>query len=353
MIRNKNYGRWMIIGLILFLGLGATTTSQVLRGGSGSLNQKPVSRSANGLDAQSSGQGQTRPQDSKGEAKRAEEESLIKVNSEVVTVTVTVTDDYDRPVTGLRREHFEVFDDKVKQEVEYFSGEDAPISIGILFDVSGSMRTKLERARKALRAFVQTSHDNDDFFLAGFNQSVRLLADFCDGNALVNKLSMADPRGGTALYDAVYLGTRKVKEGRHAKRALLVISDGQDNSSRFSYRDVRQLIKEAHVMIYCLGIVEEGVGENSYFDLQGKAILGEIAQSTGGKAFFPHSGDELEDATTRIALELRHQYSLGYIPTNLQRDGKWHKIAVRISPPRGMPKLFVRAKEGYYAVPPK
>ncbi|MCW5966873.1 MAG: VWA domain-containing protein [Blastocatellales bacterium] len=275
---------------------------------------------------------------------------VIRERTEVVTLTVTVTDPYNRLVTGLDKQHFEVFEDKVKQTIEYFADDDVPVSLGIAFDVSGSMKGKLDRARDALKAFIQTSHDDDDFFLVGFNQRANLISEFTDGDTLLNKLTFVDPRGQTALYDAAYLGIEKVKQGRHTKRALLLISDGQDNSSRYTYGELRKLLKEANVQIYCIGIVEVGGGAGGSLDMQGQSILEEIAQTTGGKAFFPRSAAELEDATTRIALELRHQYSIGYIPTNVKRDGRWHNIKVKVKQPRGLPNLNVRTKEGYYAV---
>ena len=277
----------------------------------------------------------------------------IKLDTDVVTLTITVTDPYNRLVTGLDRQHFEIFEDKVKQTIEFFSDDDVPVSLGIVFDVSGSMKGKLDRSRDALRAFIDTSHREDDFFLVGFNQRANLLSEFSDGDTLANKLTLVDARGQTALYDAAYLGIEKVKQGRHTKRALLLISDGQDNSSRYTYGELRKLLKEAGVQIYCIGIVEMGGGAGGTLDMQGQAILEEISQVTGGKAFFPRSGAELEDATTRIALELRHQYSIGYSPTNVKRDGQWHKIRVQIKPPRGLPSLKVQHKEGYYAVPGK
>jgi Ca-activated chloride channel homolog len=276
---------------------------------------------------------------------------IIKLDTNLVTLTVTVTDPYDRLVTGLDRQHFEVFENKVKQTIEYFRDDDVPVSLGIVFDVSGSMKGKLDRARDALKAFIQTSHDSDDFFLIGFNQRANLLAEFTDGNTLQSKLTLVDSKGQTALYDAAYLGIEKVKLGRHTKRALLLISDGQDNSSRYTYGELRKLLKEASVQIYCIGIVEMGGGAGGTLDLQGQSILEEVSQITGGKAFFPRSAAELEDATTRIALELRHQYSIGYTPTNVERDNQWHKIKVKVIPPRGLPNLNVRSKEGYYAVP--
>lgn len=282
-----------------------------------------------------------------------DDQDRIKIGTELVSLTVTVTDPYNRLVTGLDKHNFEIFEDKVKQDISHFSDDDVPVSLGLIFDVSGSMKGKLERAREALRAFIQTSHSDDDFFLVGFNQRANLLAEFTDGDTLTNKLTLVDPRGQTALYDASYLGIEKVKQGRHQKRALLLISDGQDNSSRYTYGELRKLLKEAGVQIYCIGIVEFGGGAGGSLDLQGQAILEEISQVTGGKAFFPRSPAELEDATTRIALELRHQYSIGYAPTNIKKDGQWHKIKVSVKPPRGLPSLKVQHKEGYYAVTTK
>lgn len=275
----------------------------------------------------------------------------LKFKTDVVTLSVTVTDPYNRLVTGLDRHNFEVFEDKVKQNIAFFRDEDVPVSVGIVFDVSGSMKGKLDRAREALKAFIQTCHDQDDFFLVGFNQRANLIAEFTDGDTLSNKLTLIDPKGQTALYDASYLAIEKVKQGRHTKRAILLISDGQDNSSRYTYGELRKLLKEANVQIYSIGIVEMGGGAGGTLDMQGQGILEEISQTTGGKAFFPRSPAELEDATTRIALELRHQYSIGYEPSNEKRDGKWRKISIKVSPPRGLPKLNVRSKEGYYAIP--
>jgi Ca-activated chloride channel homolog len=261
-----------------------------------------------------------------------------------------VTDSFDRLVMDLGRNHFEIFEDKVKQEITHFSIDDAPVNLGIVFDVSGSMKGKLDRARDALKAFIQTSHSDDDFFLVGFNQRANLLAEFTDGDALANKLTLVDPKGQTALYDAAYLGIEKVKQGRHNRNAILLISDGQDNSSRYTYGELRKLLKEAGVQIYCIGIVELAGAAGGTLDMQGQAILEEIAQTTGGKAFFPRSSAELEDATTRIALELRHQYSIGYNPTNVKKDGQWHKIKVNVKGPKGLSNLKVQHKEGYYAV---
>jgi len=269
--------------------------------------------------------------------------------TELVSLTVTVTDSFNRLVMGLDRGNFEIYEDKVKQEISFFSDADEPVNLGIVFDVSGSMKGKLDRARDALKAFIQTSHNDDDFFLVGFNQRANLLAEFTDGEALANKLTFVDPGGQTALYDATYLGIEKVKQGRHSRNAILLISDGQDNSLRYTYGELRKLLRESGVQIYCIGIVEMGGGAGGTLDMQGQAILEEIAQTTGGKAFFPKSGAELEEITTRIALELRHQYSVGYMPTNVKQDGQWRKVKVNVIPPKGWSNLKVKHKEGYYA----
>ena len=291
------------------------------------------------------------PTDENTQQEKQKNGTVVRLDTDLVSLPVTVVDPYNRLVTGLERKHFEIFEDKVKQDIDGFKDADMPVSVGIIFDVSGSMKGKLDRAREAMKAFVETSHAEDDYFLIGFNQRANLIAEFTDGESLLNKLTLVSPSGQTALYDASYLGIEKVKQGRHQKRAILMISDGQDNSSRYTYGELRKLLKESGVQIYCIGIVEMGGGAGNGLDLQGQAILEEIAQTTGGKSFFPRSPAELEDATTRIALELRHQYSISYIPTNLKRDGQWHKIKIKVTPPKGLPPLKVQHKEGYYAVP--
>ncbi len=284
------------------------------------------------------------------EQKPGGQESLPMPPTDLVSLTVTVTDASDRLVTGLDKERFEIFEDKVRQDIAFFSDVDAPLNLGIVFDVSGSMKGKLDRARDSLKSFIQTSHNDDDFFLVSFNQRANLVAEFTDGDSLINKLSLVNTTGQTALYDAAYLGVEKVRQGRHNRSALLLISDGQDNSSRYTYSELRKRLKEAGVQIYCIGIVEMGGGAGGSLDMQGQAILEEIAQVTGGKAFFPRSAAELEEISTRIALELRHQYSIGYNPTNVNRNGQWRKIKVSVKSPKGFSNLRVQHKEGYYAI---
>jgi Ca-activated chloride channel homolog len=279
----------------------------------------------------------------------ADVEKPVIVHTDLITLTVTVTDTYGRFVTGLGKNAFTILDEKVPQEITFFSDEDAPVSLGVIFDVSGSMSgDKITRAREALQRFIDTSHTRDEYFLIGFNNRAQLLLDRTrDSDALLNKLTFVQTKGQTALYDACYLGVERVTRGAHQKRAILLISDGQDNSSRYTFSELRRLLKETDVIIYAVGIVDSH--SDSTLDYAGRSILEELAGVSGGKAFFPSTSAEMNDTFERIALELRTQYSIGYRPTNFANDGKWHKLKIKVQPPRGFPRLFVRGREGYYA----
>ncbi len=276
----------------------------------------------------------------------------ITVETDLVTLTLTVTDYYGRYVSGLTKEAFTIYDDKEKQEITFFSDDDAPVSIGILFDVSGSMSgEKILKARNALERFINTSHPRDEYYLIAFNKRAQLLMDRTrDGEAVLNKLTLVEPKNNTALYDACYLGVERVTRGTHQKKALLIISDGQDNASRYNFKEVRRLMKESDVVIYSVGIMD-GRDVSSQEGLQGQAFLDELSGVTGGKSFYPTSAVEMDEIFERIALELRHQYSIGYTPKGFEPDGKWHRVKVKVKPPRGLPRLTVRNREGYYATP--
>ncbi len=276
---------------------------------------------------------------------------VLITNTDLITFTVTVTDIYGRFVSGLGKNAFSVLDEKQPQEISFFSDDDAPVSVGVIFDVSGSMSgDKVKRARDALSHFIQTSHDSDEYFLIAFNSRVQLLLDRTrDGNAVLDRLTFIQTKNNTALYDACYLGVERVQRGTHPKRALLLISDGQDNNSRYTFNELRRVLKESDVVVYAIGILSGGdVG--SSLGMEGQGILEELASVSGGKAFFPRTSAEMDDIFEQIALELRHQYSIGYRPPNFVGDGKWHHIKVKITPPRGLPRLFVRSKEGYFAI---
>jgi len=274
----------------------------------------------------------------------------INVATDLVTMTLTVTDEYGRYVSGLGKNAFSIVDNNQDQEITYFSDTDAPVSVGILFDVSGSMAgSKIVRAKTALERFINTSHPSDEYFLIAFNSKAQLLLDRTrNGDSVIDKLTMVQPKGNTALYDAVYLGVERVTRGAHQKKALLIISDGQDNNSRYNYGEVRRLLKESDVNIYAVGIVS---GNDGGLGMQGQAFLDELAGVTGGKAFYPTSDLEMDEIFERIALELRHQYSVGYTPKDFTPNGAWRKVKVKVKPPRGLPRLNVRNRDGYYATP--
>ncbi len=273
----------------------------------------------------------------------------VTVNADLVVLNVTLTDTYGRYVTGINKDAFTVLDDKEPQKISFFTDQDVPVSLGVIFDVSGSMSgDKISKAREALRHFIDTSHDNDEYFLIGFNSRAQLLMDRTrNSDLLLDKLTFVQTKGQTALYDACYLGVERVAHGAHPKRAILVISDGQDNSSRYTFSELRKMLKESDVLIYAIGILDKG--SPSELDVGGQAILDELASVSGGKAFFPNSGAEMNEIFERIAIELRHQYSIGYKPTNFTNNGRWHRLKVKVTPPRGLPHLFVRSKDGYFA----
>jgi Ca-activated chloride channel homolog len=283
--------------------------------------------------------------------KEVDDKTPVITNTDLITFNVTVTDIYGRFVSGLSKQAFSIFDEKQPQEITFFSDDDSPVSVGVLFDVSGSMSgDKVHRARDALAHFIQTSHDRDEYFLIGFNSRAQLLMDRTrDGNAVLDKLTFVQTKNNTALYDACYLGVERVQRGTHPKRALLLISDGQDNNSRYTFNELRRVLKESDVVLYAIGILG-GSDVGSSLGMEGQSILDELAGVSGGKAFYPRGPAEMDDIFEQIALELRHQYSIGYRPGNFSNDGKWHKIKVKLTPPRGLPRLFPRYKEGYYAI---
>ena len=276
----------------------------------------------------------------------------ISTRTDLVTLTLTVTDLYGRFVSGLSKNAFTITDNGVEQTITHFSDTDAPVSVGILFDVSDSMSgEKIGKARKALERFINTSHPSDEYFLIAFNSRAQLLLDRSrDGESVLQKLTLVQPKNNTALYDAVYLGTEKVSRGSHQKKAMLIISDGQDNSSRYNFSEVRRLLKESDVVTYAVGIMD-GRDAGSMNGMQGQAFLDELTSVTGGKSFYPQTDVEMDEIFERIALELRHQYSIGYTPQDFEANGKWHKVKFKVKPPRGLPRLTVRGREGYYATP--
>jgi Ca-activated chloride channel homolog len=274
----------------------------------------------------------------------------IRVDVDLVLVNVTVTDPFNRLVTGLEMENFRVFEDRDEQEVIHFSSEDVPLSMGVIFDMSGSMSNKVDKARLAALQFLRTANPQDEFFLVTFNNRAELNSRFTSSvEELQSRLMYTAATGRTALLDGIYLGLSKMKGARNAKRALLIISDGADNHSRYNERDIRNFVREADVQLYAIGIFEPlGYRGRTPEELAGPALLSELTELTGGRTFTVENLNDLPDIASKISMELRNQYVLGYRPSNKDADGKWRRIRVRLRPPKGLPPLNVYAKSGYY-----
>lgn len=274
----------------------------------------------------------------------------IKVDVNMVMVNVTVTDPYDRIVTGLEQSNFEVSDEKVPQKIVSFSYEDAPIAVGMIFDTSGSMSDKIQKSKEAALQFFKTSNPQDEFMLIDFNDRPNLVSGFTGKfENLQDRLLFVKSGGKTALLDAIYLGLAEMKKADTNRKALLVISDGGDNHSRYTENDVKRAVKESDVQIYGIGIFETPNNRPTMEEAAGPGLLAGLADVSGGRLFSVEDPDELPDIADKISIELRNQYVLGYLPSNLVRDGKWRRIKVKLDPPKGLPPLQVYARTGYYA----
>ncbi len=272
----------------------------------------------------------------------------LKSEVNLVLVPVTITDPMNRLVTGLDKQNFTLFEGKDQQEIKHFSSEDAPVSLGVIFDMSGSMASKIERAREAVLEFFKTANPQDEFFMITFADQPEEISDFTSSvEDIQGKLIYTVPKGRTALLDAIYLGVSKMRQAKYQKKALLVISDGGDNHSRYTEGEIKSLVKEADVLMYAIGLYDH------YFPTEeerlGPELLAELTGLTGGRAFTIDNPNDLADVATKIGIELRNQYVLGYRPKNPGHDGKWRKIKVKLVPPKGLPPLKVYAKTGYYA----
>ncbi|MFB3906245.1 MAG: VWA domain-containing protein [Acidobacteriota bacterium] len=266
----------------------------------------------------------------------------FKVDVDTVVIRVTVTDSLNRYVVGLDKEHFKVFENKVEQTVSHFSNDKSPLSVGIILDISGSMGDNMLSARNSVVRFLEQGDEQDEYFLIGFNHQTELLQDFTSkGTNITADVATTSASGRTALYDALYLGLEKIRQAKNDKKALIIITDGEDNSSRYTFSEVKDFAKESDAQIYVIG----EKGDIGY----GRGIINEIVRLTGGRAFFPSSFKQLDYYCDLIHTELRNQYVLGYSPSDKHFDGKWRKIKVRLEPPEGLPRLSVRAKEGYFA----
>lgn len=275
----------------------------------------------------------------------------LKLNVDLALINATVTDPFNRLVTGLDPDNFRIFEDNVEQEVVTFSAEDVPISIGVIFDYSGSMSNKAAKAREAAIQFFKTANPQDEFFLVSFNERAELTSSFTNSvEDLQSRMLLSAPKGRTALLDAIYLGLSEMRGAHNAKRALLILSDGGDNHSRYNESDIKRLVKEADTQLYAIGIFDPaGYRNRTLEEGNGPSLLGEVTELTGGRVFPVERLEDLPDIASKIGMELRNQYVLGYHPSNTNHDARWRKVKVKLRAPRGLPPLTVYAKTGYYA----
>jgi len=299
---------------------------------------------------------QTREQPQK--QNKDDKDYIISVDVDEVVLSVAVLDKEGRPVDGLAKDQFTVFEDNTQQQIKVFKHEDIPLSLGLVIDNSGSMRNKRERVNSAALAFVRESNPDDETFIVNFDDSAYLEQDFTGSiGDLIDALDNLDTRGETALYDAVYLSADHVKSGKKDKKAVLLITDGEDNVSKYGFNKVVETLKQSKVTLYAVGLLEDNDQRGGLFKKQpskkAREALEKFADVTGGQAYFPKSLDEVEELAKNIAHEIRNHYTISYTPTNRKLDGTWRAIQVKVNPPKRIPKVTVFTREGYFAPRPQ
>jgi Ca-activated chloride channel homolog len=275
--------------------------------------------------------------------------SNIKVDVNLVVLHTTVLDDRGRFAEGLKQENFRILEDKVEQKLAVFKREDVPVSMGLVIDNSGSMRDKRPRVNEAALTLVQTSNPQDEAFVVNFNDDFYLDLDKDFTNSipeLKEALERIDSRGSTALYDAIIGSLDHLKKASKDKRVLLVVTDGEDNTSHNSLDKAIKEVQKTDTVIYTIGLLSEESKKNSK---RAKKALEQIALASGGLAFFPENVDDVHNICEQVARDIRNQYTLAYYPTNTKRDGTFRTVQVEVIPPRGRGKLVARTRNGYYA----
>jgi Ca-activated chloride channel homolog len=267
----------------------------------------------------------------------------LRVDRTEVLVPVAVNDTLNRPVSGLEKENFKIFDDKVEQEITSFSMEDEPVAVGLVFDTSGSMSGSEREERAAANEFFKTANPEDEFALVEFDSRPRLVVPVTPDPAKVTyQLLFAHAKGSTALLDAVFLGLHEIKKSNKKRKALVVVTDGGENNSRYTPTEIKSVVKESDVLIYSIGIFTDA----NNTDVGG--VLSNISEQTGGR-MFKTQGMRLSDIAQKISIDLRNRYLLGYVPSNRERNGRYHLVEVKVVPPKGLPPVRVHWRTGYYA----
>jgi VWFA-related protein len=273
--------------------------------------------------------------------------ATIRVDADLVLIPVSVTDNHDRQVPGLTRDQFLLFDDQVEQAITHFASVDAPISVAIVFDASGSMGSKLMKSREAVAAILPLANPDDEFALIQFNERVQRLVGFTTRtDAILGGLALTQAKGRTALLDAIYFAVDTMKQARNARKAIVILSDGGDNCSRYTLADTLGMVREADVQIYSIAAGIDIGSPAAYEEIAGSGLLQAIAEMTGGRMFLARRADDLRGIAARIGVMLRNQYMLGYSPSNLAADGRYHRVQVKV---RGIEGARLSWRSGYRA----
>jgi Ca-activated chloride channel homolog len=283
-------------------------------------------------------------------------QKIINV-SDMVALRVSVIDEKGQIVSGLQSDNFKVFEDKVEQKISVFSNTDVPVTMGLVIDNSGSMREKRQQVNAAALTFVKTSNPQDEAFVVNFNDEYYLDTeeDFTSDTQQLNEaLSRIDTRGSTALYDAIVGSLDHVKKGHKDKKVLLVITDGDDDASRLTLEQAMQAAEKSNTAIYAIGVFSDDDRKNEKRMIRhSRKVLTELADATGGMAYFPDSLDQVEPLCAQVAKDIRNQYTIGYYPSNTNKDGTFRAIAIQLVPPHGRAgKLAARTRSGYFAEKP-
>lgn len=282
-----------------------------------------------------------------GEPTLARRVKPLRVDVDLVLLPVTVTDELNHPITGLRQQDFAIYDENEQQQIRYFSADDGPISVGLILDLSKSMTNKVDTERAAVAEFFQNANPQDDYFVIAVSSRPRLIAESTRSiNAIESDIGLETPDGNTALLDAIYLGVAKMQSAQYQRKALLIISDGGDNNSRYKLREIKSILKEGDVQVYALGIFDTALFK-TFEEFMGKKWLEEITNATGGRTVTVDDLTKLPEVAASVSWELRNQYTLGYKPKNLRADGKWRKVKVRVISPPGAAHLQAYYKKGY------
>jgi len=286
-------------------------------------------------------------------AQATQDDQSPRFNAEttLVLVPAIVTDPANRFVLGLQKQDFRLFEDGTEQTIVHISGEDAPLSVGLVFDTSGSMGDKLRTSRQAALRFLTTMNSQDEAFLIQFSDHAQVAVDFTNqSDDIQNSLAAVQPGGLTAMLDAAELALRQMKKAKNPRKAILIISDGGDNNSKYTAAQIESLVREADVQVYAMGIFEPSIiPALTTAEVSGPRLLSELAEQTGGRAFSASDPSDLPNVAVRIGIELRNQYVLAYSPKNKKKDGKYRKVEVKVNKPAGISDLKVHWRLGYYA----